>query len=141
IVGMVLEVALYLASRGVDRDCRGRIQIVAGSLITHPGPAIAGAPEGKIGLRIIGAGDPYRTAAGLPLVTLRPGFGTRLTGRRHRVGLPKRFAGLGIEGRYRSTNPEFPARRADHYLAVGDERGERHVVALCVVLDRLFPDV
>src|SRR6266478_8589556 len=107
---MVLEMALDLARRGVDRHGRRGIQIVARPLVAHPRPAIAGAPERKISFRIIGAGDPHRSAAGLPLVTLGPSLAARLAGRRHRVGLPRRLPGFSVERRDKAAYAKLAAR-------------------------------
>src|SRR6266446_2061754 len=122
---MVLVVALNLAGRGIEGHHRRGEEIVTGTLIAHPRPAIARAPEGKIGFWIVGAGDPYGPTAGLPLIAFGPGLGTQLTGLRHGVSLPSRLSGLGIERRDKPANAELTARNADDHLAVGNERGER----------------
>src|ERR1700730_1326724 len=132
---MVLEVTLYFAGRGVEGDCRGCEKIVAGALVAHPRPAIAGAPDGGLSLRIVGAGNPHRPAVGLPLVAFGPSLAPGRTRRRHRVGLPHGLPGLGIERRDKSAYAEFAARDANYYLAVGDERRQRHVIPGCVVLN------
>ncbi len=132
-------VALDLAGRGVEGDCRRREQIITRPLIAHPRPAIAGAPESEVGFRIVAAGDPHRAAAGLPLVAVGPGLAARLAGGWDGVGLPDRLSGLGIERRDKPTNAELSARDAHHHLAVGDERRQRHVIPIVVVLDLRTP--
>src|SRR5215469_18531948 len=110
---MVLEMALDLAGRSVERNCRGRKQIVARPLVTHPRPAITGAPKGQIGCRIVGAGDPHRAAARLPLVTLGPSLAARLSRRWHRIRLPNRRTGLRIECGDKPANAKLSTRDAD----------------------------
>src|SRR5260221_13846512 len=107
---MVLVIALNLAGLDIERDRRGGIKIVARPLVTHPGAAVAGAPERQLGLRGGGAGDPHRAAAGLPLVALRPGLAAGLAGGRHRVGLPQRLPSLAIERRDEAADTESATR-------------------------------
>ena len=139
IVGMVLVIALDRAGRGVERQHRRGIEIVARPLVAHPRPAITGAPIGEIGRGIVIALDPHRPAAGLPLVAFWPSVAARLAGLRHGVSLPQRLSAFGVEGGDKSANPEFATRAADHHLAVGDEGRQRHVVAVSVILDFVFP--
>src|SRR6516165_4480643 len=96
---MILEMTFDFAGRGIKGDGRRREQIIAWPLITHPRPAIAGAPESEVRFRIVAAGYPHRAAAGLPLVAVGPGLAARLAGGRDGVGLPDRLSGLGIERR------------------------------------------
>src|SRR6516165_4290499 len=119
---MILVEALDLPGRDIEGNCRGCEIIIPRALVAHPRPAIAGAPERQVGCRIVGAGDPHRTAAGLPLVAFWPGLAARLAGCWHRVGPPHLLAGLGVKRRNKAANPELAARAADHHLAVGDER-------------------
>jgi len=51
-----------------------------------------------------------------------------------------RLTAVGVKGRDEAADAELPARDADHDLALGDKRGERHVVAGLPVLDLLLPD-
>ena len=129
---MILEVALDRARGDVERDRRRRVEVVAGALVAHPRAAVAGAPEREVGLGIVGAGDPHRTAAGLPLVALRPRLAARFARRRHGVRPPRLLAGLGVKRRDEAANAHLAARCADHDLAVGDERRHRHVVPVLV---------
>src|SRR6516162_4914003 len=112
---MVLVKAFDLAGRGVEGDCRGSVIIVTRALIAHPRPAITRAPERQIGRGIVGAADPHRPAAGLPLVAVGPGFAAGLAGRRHRIGLPQRLAGLCVKSRDKAANqslsPSSPTPR------------------------------
>src|SRR5215831_5340195 len=128
---MVLMVALDLPGRGVESNRRGSEEIVTRALIAHPWPAIAGPPEGEVSLRVVGAGDPHRPAAGLPLISLGPSLAAGLTGSWHRKGFPQGLAGLGIERGDEPANAELSTRDADHHVAVGDERRQCHVVPGC----------
>src|SRR5207247_7764476 len=59
---------------------------------------VAGAPDGLVGLHVIGAGDPNRGSAGLPgVVLVLPGFTAGFARRRHRVFQPDELAGGSIE--------------------------------------------
>ena len=90
VVGGVLEVPRHLAGRGIDGDGALGEQIVArtvGGIVARG--RIAGAPIGEIGLRIVGAGDVERAAAGAPGFGLvLPGLAAGLARRRHHEGLP-----------------------------------------------------
>src|SRR5206468_1454815 len=115
VVRGVLEVPLHLAGRGVERDRAVGEQIVAGAvggIVARGG--IARAPIGQVGLRIVGAGDVERAAAGLPGVDLvLPGLAARLARRRHREGLPLRVAGLRVDRREPVADAVVAARGAD----------------------------
>ena len=132
-------ISLDLAGRLVERHDRAGIEIVAGPLVAHPWAAIAGAPERQVGLRIEHAGDPHGTAAGLPLIALRPRLAAGLAGCGDGVGAPQFLAGVGIECHDEAAHAEFAAGRADQNLAVDHQRRQRHVVALRVVLDLRAP--
>src|SRR5207247_4782427 len=81
VVGMILVMTLDLAGGDVERDHRRGVEIVARPLIAEPRRGIAGAPEGEVGLGIVGAGHPDRAAAALVMVAAcRPGFAAGLAG-------------------------------------------------------------
>src|SRR6516162_2104045 len=134
IVRMILVKALDLPGRRIEGDGRGRIKIVARALVAHPWPAIPRPPKSQVGSRIVGSGDPHRAAAGFPLVAFGPGLTTRLAGGRHRISLPQRLAGFGVERRDKPADPELAARAADHDLAVGDQWRQRHIIPMRIVL-------
>ena len=138
-VRRVLEVPLDLARGHVHGDRGRRVEVVARALIAHPRPAVAGAPIGDVRLRVVVARHPDRRAARLPLVALRPRLAARFSGRRHRVGPPQFLAAVGIVGGEEAADALFAARRADDDLAVGDERGQAHVVAAPVLGHRARP--
>ena len=71
----------------------------------------------------------------------RPRFASGLAGRRDRIRLPKLLAGLGIERGKEAAHAHLPARGAQQHLAIDDERRQRHVVALLVVVDFRGPDL
>src|SRR6266478_3560120 len=61
---------------------------------------IAGAPDGLVRLRIVGAGDPEGAAAGPPgVVLVLPGLAAGLARRRDRIGAPQPLAARGVESR------------------------------------------
>ena len=136
---MVLVVGSELAGVGVERNDGGRVQIVPGPRVAHPGSAVAGTPVGQVESRVVGARDPDGNAARLPAGSA-PGLAARLARCRDRVGLPRGLARHGVERRDEAPDPELAAGDADHDLAPGDHRGQRHVVAACVVLDLALPD-
>ena len=141
IVLVVLVITLHLPGVRVQRDDRGCEEVVARPLVAHPGTAIAGAPEGQFGVRIIHPGDPNGRPTGLPLVAFRPGLTARLARRRHHEGLPQFLARLGVIGGDETAHTEFAARGAQDHLAIDDQRRQRHVIAVRVVLDRGGPDL
>ncbi len=119
IIGVVLEVTFDLPSSDVDGDGGCRIQVVAWTLIAHPGSAISDAPVSEVGVGIVIAGDPHRASAGFPLVALGPGFAAGLAGRGYGVSAPELFAGVGIEGRDEAANAILAARSAHHDFSAG----------------------
>ena len=123
----------------VDRDRRGCVEVIAWPLVAHPWTAVARAPERKLRCRIVRPGDPYRAAARLPLIALRPRLATRLAGRRNGVRFPERLAAFHVVGSDKTTNAQFTTGGADHHLAVRHERRDRHVVAVPVVFDGRRP--
>ena len=137
---MILEVTLDLPGRDVEGDHRGRVEIVARSLVPEPGRSVARAPEGEIGLGIVGAGDPDGAAAALVMVAARrPGLAAGLARLWHGVGLPELLAGPGIDRGHEAAHTQFAARCAEDHLAVDDQRRHRHVVGLLVVVNLRGP--
>ncbi len=131
--------ALDLAGVAIERDGRGRIQIVTRPLIAEPWRGVAGAPIDDIGIRIVIAGHPGRGAAGLPGIGLLPGVAAGLAGRRNGIGLPGRLAGIAIERLHEAAHAELTAGHADQHLALHDEGRHGHVIAGLPVLDRSLP--
>ena len=138
IVPVVLEVGDEFARVRVQRDRGRREEVVARTLVAEPRGRVAGAPVGQVQRRIVGAGTPDRPAALLPRIA-GPRLATFLSGGGDRVRLPRRLAGIGIEGRDEAPDAELATGDADHDLALGDERGQRHVVAGLPVFDLLLP--
>ena len=139
LVRVVLEVSLDLSGRDVDRNRRCDVEVVAGTLIAHPGTTVAGSPVREVGFGIVVAGHPYGRTAGLPLIALRPRLAAGFAGRRHRERPPQLFTTLGIECRDEPADAELAARGADHDLAARHERCERDVVRRLVVGNGLRP--
>src|SRR5207247_3091317 len=113
VVPVVLVKRAQLACVGVQRDHRGRVEIVAGALIAHPLRPVAGAPVREIELGIEAARDPDGRATRLPRIAL-PGLGARLARRRYRERLPGRGARAGLQRLDETADPELTARDADH---------------------------
>src|SRR5207244_1775286 len=134
IVPVILGMAADLAGVDVERDHRRGVEVVARVHVAGPWRGIAGAPETQVELRVVVCREPYRDSARLPRVGL-PRLVTRLARAWNRVGLPHRLAIVSVEGGDVSPDAELAARRADHHLALGDERRQREVVAILVVVD------
>ena len=86
VAGRELEIPVHLAGVGIPGDGAVGVEVVAGPVgrIEHR-HRIAGAPDGLVGSRVVGAGDPHGAAAGLPGVVvalpgLAPGFARRRNG-------------------------------------------------------------
>ena len=139
VVPVVLVKRAQLACVGVQRDHRGRVEIVAGALIAHPLRPVAGAPVREIELGIEAARDPDGRATRLPRIAL-PGLGARLARRRYRERLPGRRARAGIQRLDETADPELTARDADHDFPLGHQGRQRHVITLLVVLHRPVPE-
>ena len=100
VVGRVLKVVLDLAGVGVKRDRRVAIQVIAlAHARIHVRRRVAHAPQHGVRLWVVGAGQPRRSATGLPRI-IGPGFGLWMvcTGR-SRLGFPNHVAGGRVQGR------------------------------------------
>ena len=138
VVPVVLVVGPDFPRVDVERDHGGRVEVVARSHVAHPRRAVAGTPEAQVELGIVVGGQPDRDAASLPRVT-RPRVVAALARSRDRVRLPRRLAVVGVEGGDVAADSQLAARGTDHDLALGDERRQREVVALLVVVDGRVP--
>src|SRR5262249_21585081 len=87
IILMVLMVRLDLAGRGVKRENRAGVEIVAGVGIARPGRGVSDAPIDGLGVLVVGAGHPGGAAALLPVIAL-PGVMARLALARDGKGPP-----------------------------------------------------
>ena len=92
--------------------------------------------------RIVRAGHPRRSAAGLPrrLVRVGPRLVTALAGPRDRVEAPGLGARRGVERGDEPADAVFAARRPDDDLVLDDERRERERIAERRIDDGLVPD-
>src|SRR4029077_3757495 len=94
----ILEVPVHLAGVGVPGHRAVGEQIVArpsGRIEFRD--RIAGAPDGLIGLHVVGAGDPDGAAAGLPgVVLVLPGLAAGLAGRWNGELAPDHLAGSRV---------------------------------------------
>src|ERR1700680_968694 len=137
---MVLKMTFDRAGRDVERQRRRGVEIVTRTLVAHPWPTVTGSPIRQVGLRIIVAGDPYRSAAGLPLIALRPSPAAGFSRTGNSIGAPLLFAGIGIVGRHEAADSQLTAPCSYHDLAARDQRSQRDVVAGLVVRYRGRPD-
>ena len=135
---MVLVVGLQRARVRIERDHGAGVEVVAGVEVARPRPRVADAPEREVELRVVRALDPDRPAAVLPVVAL-PGVRAGLARRRDRVGSPEGVAGPRVEGLDEAPDGQLAAGRPHHDLAPDDQRGQRAVVPLVIVLDDLVP--
>ena len=126
------------AGIGIEGDDRRRVEVVARMHVTGPRRRVARPPERQVELRIVVRREPHRDAARLPRFAL-PALVTRLARSRDRMGLPHRLAVARVKGGDVAADPELAARGADHDLALGDERGQREVVAVLVIVDGGVP--
>src|SRR5262249_23938754 len=138
LVPLVLEVTPQLARVGLDGDRRRRVEVVPRPLIAKPRRGVSGAPEREVQVRIIRARDPDGCTAALPCVA-GPRLVAWLAGAGNRERLPRWRVGLSVKRLDKTHDAELAAGHTDHDLSLGDERGERHVVARLVVFDRLLP--
>ena len=106
--------------------------------IARPGCGVAGAPIDGLGLDVVVAGHPGRRATRFPVVTA-PGFVTGLARARNGEGPPQFLAVLGVVRDDIAAHAEFTAGTADDHLAVDDQRHQRQVLTLLVVLNLGVP--
>src|SRR5438132_1433692 len=139
IVPVVLVVSLDLAGIRVKGDDGARVEIVAGVHVARPGRRIAGLPVRQVEVGIVVSREPDRRSTGLPGVP-RPGVVARLAGSGDGVGPPDFLPGARIESGDVTADPELTAGHPDDDPSLRDERRQRRVVALLVVVDGRVPD-
>src|SRR2546427_12887280 len=106
---MVLVIPLHLACGNVKRKRRCGIKVVTWPLIADSWSSVAGSPERQVGIGLVIARDPHRSAAGFQPVAVRPGLAARLARRRNRGGPPLLSAVVDVESRLEASNATFPA--------------------------------
>src|SRR5258707_633754 len=97
-----------------------RLEFVARTIerVEH-GHGLARAPKRLVGRRIVGAGDPYSGAAGLPSVGIAfPGFAAGLARRRDRELAPQQLSGRRVERRHVVAHAAVAARSAHDDLVL-----------------------
>ena len=129
-----------LAGLRLEREHRAGVEVVAGAHRRVERAGIADAPIDRVQLRIVGAGDPGRSAAELPGVAL-PGVAAGLFGTGDRMGPPQMLAGRRIPSIDEAAGAEFGAGDAGQHHAVGDQRRHRHRVAFLDVGRLLAPEL
>src|ERR1700736_5295196 len=100
-----------LAGIRFERKHRAGVEIVAGPYCQVERPRVADAPINRVQLRVVGAGDPGRSASQFPGVTL-PGVAAGLIGARDGIGPPEMLAGRRIPSIDESADAELGARDA-----------------------------
>src|SRR5712691_12759772 len=113
-----------LAGLDVERNRRIGVEIVAGPrLRVVDRNRIAGAPDRELRCRVVGAGLPEATAAGLPGIGLvLPAFAARIARLRHHVPAPELVAGLGVERGEPAARLRVARAVSDQNLALGGDR-------------------
>src|SRR5262249_32972964 len=115
----LLEVPGDLAGVGVERDGRGRVEIVARpELRIKAREGIAGPVEEEIGGRVVGRRLPHAAAAHAPgIVIILPGLRAGLARGRNREGAPRELAVVHVPG----ADPASGAELAAGALALQDQ--------------------
>src|SRR6202022_571052 len=116
IVLMVLVECFDLAVIRIEPEHRRGVEVVAGVGIARPRCSVADAPINCLGVRIVIACHPGRSAARFPVVAF-PGVVARLALARGGEGPPQLLAAIGIERDNVTTDPEFTPGTADDPLA------------------------
>src|SRR5207237_26930 len=138
IVRRELIVPFDLAGLRLERQDRAGVQIVARTHRRIERPRVADAPINRVQLRVIGAGDPCRSATELPGIAF-PGVAAGLLGAGYRVGPPQALARLWIPTIDEPAGPELRAGNARDDNAVRDERSHGHRIAFLDVGRFLTP--
>ena len=141
IVRQLLMVEFELAGIGIERDDRGRVEIVArprsALLPVRARPVVerrrvGGAPPYRIGFRVIGSGHPAAAAAGPPGVATPGRHGLFGTGDREE--LPLLLSGLAVDAEDRSATGPFAALGANDHLVLDHQRraseADRHLLGI-----------
>src|SRR4029077_20603802 len=112
IIWLVLEVRFDLARVGIKREHGAGVEIVAGVNVAWPRCGVANAPIDGLGVRVVIAGHPGRSAAGFPVVAA-PGVVAGLTLAVYGEVPPQLLAVIGIKRNDIAADAEFAARTAD----------------------------
>ena len=105
-IGRILEVPIHLAGGRIERDRAAGKKVVTWAIgAVEARNGVAGSPIGQVRIRVVGARDIDRAAAGLPgIVLVLPGLGARLAWRWDHVFPPDQPAGRAIERHNEITN-------------------------------------
>ena len=133
-MGRELVIPLQLARAGGEREYGVGVEVVAEPLIAvHRRVWIAGPPEDRVRLGVVGARHPGGPAAAVlgergSLPRLRP----RLARLRDGEETPHSFAGVGLEGGEKAAHADVAARGACHDHVLHHKRRGRAAVVLLV---------
>ena len=120
-----------LSRPGLEREERIGVQVVALPLAAvSVRVGIAGRPEQRIGLGVVGSGQPRRTASFFEIDVALPRFGAGLTSRGNGPEAPRLLAGRDAIGREKSANAFVAARHAGDDEIADHERRHRAAVGL-----------
>src|SRR6266699_3605001 len=128
-----------LASGGIEAELGACVEIVAWMSIPRPGCGVTDAPINGLGVLVIVAGHPSRSAARLPVIAF-PRVMTGLTLARDGEGPPQFLAVVSIERDDIAPDAELAAGAADDDFSVDDQGHQGQILTLLVVLDLCIPD-
>ena len=139
VVRRELEVPLEPSSRGLQREDRVGVEIVALPLAAVVvGTRIARRPVERVELRIVRARQP-RGAAAMFDVGARPCFRAGLARLRHRPEPPRFLSRFGVERGNEPADALVAARRSDDHQLAHDQRRRRGAVVLARIRHARFP--
>ena len=130
---------LDLAGLGIEAEHGGCIEVVTGVGVPGPRRSITDTPINGLGVLVIVAGHPGRSAAGFPVVA-SPGVMAGFAGAGDGEGPPQFLAAVGVIRDDIAPDAEFAAGAADNDLSVDDQRHQGQVLTLLVVLDLGVPE-
>src|SRR5262249_52223856 len=122
VVRRELKIPLDYSCRGVNRQQRTGVKIVAGPRVSIPiRPRIASAPVKQIQFWVIRTCEPRRACACLPTVAA-PGFAPRFFRPGNRPATPGKFSGLRVISVEESANARFASADANDDLSINRQR-------------------
>ena len=140
VVRRELEVPLPLAGGGIDRDHRIGVEVVSLPLVAVPVRArISRRPKQSVRFRVIGAGVPSGSSAGLVRLA-PPGLDTRLTLGRDRVVPPHPTSGRDVICVEEASYPVFTPGHTDDRQVAHHEGGAGGGKTVAIVGDLGVPE-
>src|SRR5258708_1304107 len=130
--------AFDVAGVGMEGEDRGGVEMGAGANGRIERAGIADTPIDRVQFRIVGAGDPCRSATELPGVAL-PGIAAGFIRGGNGVSTPQMLARRRIPTVDEAAGAELRARYTGQDDAVRDQRPDRHRIAFLDVGGLLAP--